>query len=103
MEKLIKCLAPFLVLVACGVDSPDVMEAALSTPSGELDVRPMTAGPDEVAPPPSVLSTCSASSPGICSGASIGEACGIGPVWCLPAQDLPDGTAFCICQSQSTN
>jgi hypothetical protein len=104
MEKLIKCLVPFLVLVACGVDSPDVIEAAPSTPSGELEVRSTArADPEAVAAPPSLLSTCAASSPGICSGASIGESCGLGPLWCLPAQDLPDGSTFCICQSFATN
>jgi hypothetical protein len=109
MKRLIKCLAPLLVLVACGVESPDIIESTPSTQSVESstpvapEASTTTAEPDKVGAPQSLLDTCAAISPGICSNASIGEFCGIGPRWCLPAQDLPDGSIFCLCQSQATN
>lgn len=107
MKRLIKCLAPLLVLVACGVESPDVIESTPSTQSVESSARvapaeSATTAPDEIGAPESLLDICAPSSPGICSNASVGESCGRPPLRCMPAQTLPDDSTWCLCQTDST-
>ena len=102
MKQLAWCLVSILALVACGVSSPDVTEASSS--QQQLNTEPnVSAEPNTSVTSPFLLETCSTSSPGICAGATIGSICHVGPTrWCLPANELPDGSILCGCQTQST-
>lgn len=101
MKQLALCLLSTLVLVACGVDSSDVTETSSSdevkaAPRANSELNPSVDSP-------SILGTCSTRSPAICAGATIGSVCHIGPTrWCLPSNELADGSILCGCQTQST-
>jgi hypothetical protein len=89
MKQLALCFLPFLV--ACVADSSDISDTS-DIDSTAKDVAPLVQRP-----------LCSTSSFGVCSGAAQGFVCHIGPLLrCLPAQDLPDGGVFCLCQAQSS-
>jgi hypothetical protein len=102
MKQLALCLVPILALVACGVDSSDITETSSSQET--MSAEPNASGAlNPSAGSPSLLGTCSTRSPAICSGATIGSVCSSSPRrWCLPANELPDGSILCGCQSQST-
>jgi len=102
MKQLALCLAPILAFVACGVDSSEVTETSPSheemntAPSENSELTPGAGSP-------SLLGACSTRSPSPCAGATIGSVCHISPTrWCLPSNELPDGSILCGCQTQST-
>lgn len=85
MNKLITCLVMTWLVTACGTEQPDPMEQT----STQAEKSPLFPG------------QCAPQSLGVCSNATIGAFC-TPRLRCLPAQELPDGGIFCLCQSQST-
>jgi len=100
----IKFLVPLLFLVACGVESAEDVGRTPSPSSAEIEEASTARSELNGSEPPSLLvETCAASSLGGCANARVGTVCGTAPArWCLPAQELPDGSMFCRCQSHST-
>jgi hypothetical protein len=103
MKFQLICFASVLALAACGVDSsPSTTDPAVDDPEAaqpQGDPEASTQGFDSL----SIKGTCSTLSPGFCSGQAINTTCSLSPRrWCLPAQELPNGDIFCLCQAQST-
>lgn len=94
MKFQLICLTSVLALAACAVDSSP------STKDPAVDDGEAAQSLDSL----SLKGTCSTLSPGFCSGQAINTTCSLSPrrLWCLPAQELPNGDIFCLCQAQST-
>lgn len=99
-----KLRAMYLVVMcalgACAVDSADVAEPATEDVTPTSPDKADKADNDGTS---SIIGRCSPRSLGVCANASFGSLCSISPArWCLPSNELPDGSILCGCQSQST-
>jgi len=105
MKKLVMCLAPILIFVACGVDSQDTTEDDPAPPSVEQSER-TSAAADHVASSvnnalPPTFGPCSPGSQGTCSGETLGTVCGSNPtLFCLPARTVPSSGNLCRCAAR---
>ncbi len=108
MKHTLICLASVLAFAACGVESPPTTESPATEDSSTVTQSSRSQAPTVEATsdpdPAPIIGTCSTRSLGSCKGQPINTVCSISPrrLWCLPAQELPDGEIFCLCQSQST-
>jgi hypothetical protein len=83
------------LLVACGVETASPTEATETTTEDLAAPQP---------PVPAAVPACSTLSLPPCRGVTVGQLCSSSPhrLWCLPANDAPDGGVICACQAVST-